>query len=796
SFDLACIAGHNGAGKSSILDAMTWALFGRARKHDESVINIQSDLAEVTFVFQYEGNVYRVIRANPRGGTKLVEFHIQQDHPDAIAPIWKPLSERTMRATDARIIETLRLDYETFTNAAFFLQGEADQFTQQNPNDRKRILAQILGLGVWETYRKRTYKRRKGIETEIDKLDGRLSEIIKELGEEGERKNHLQELEEDLERAIKARQTQEENLDHIRAIEASLKERRKYVETLTRQVEKSESVRQQLEERLAARETEKAEFAQTLEREDEIRATHAEWEKAQRELEEWDAIAEEFREQEKQRQAPLTEIASEGARLEQELTSLREQQEKLQNALDEVPVLEEKLAEAEEAISEAKKALADRDEKKAELEQARQKLAEAQAENPRLKAAMEELKERIDKLEVTEGADCPLCGQALAPDERASLIERLNKEGTEMGDLYRANQALLAEADELVKGLKLEITELGLAEDALRDQTREADKVFGKLEQVKARKEEWDAEPAGQLEEVGRAIGEKTFAPRARAKLAEIDAKLKEIGYDAAQHDQLRDAVSAGEIIQEEVSALEKAGAAIKPLEREVAELGAELTERQKELEQQQTEKEEVSQALAQDEVDVPNAREAQRELLTLKEHENILQREVGAAQQKVKILATQKERRHELEGQREELAYKVGQFKQLERAFSKRGVPALLIEQALPQIEARANQVLDRLSGGTMSVRFLTQREYKDKKRDDLKETLDIQIRDQAGMRDYEMYSGGEAFRINFAIRLALSHVLAQRAGARLQTLVIDEGFGSQDAIGRQRLIEAINLI
>jgi exonuclease SbcC len=57
-------------------------------------------------------------------------------------------------------------------------------------------------------------------------------------------------------------------------------------------------------------------------------------------------------------------------------------------------------------------------------------------------------------------------------------------------------------------------------------------------------------------------------------------------------------------------------------------------------------------------------------------------------------------------------------------------------------------------------------------------------------------MYSGGEAFRVNFAIRLALSEVLAQRKGARLQTLVIDEGFGSQDAQGRQRLIEAINLV
>ena len=116
--------------------------------------------------------------------------------------------------------------------------------------------------------------------------------------------------------------------------------------------------------------------------------------------------------------------------------------------------------------------------------------------------------------------------------------------------------------------------------------------------------------------------------------------------------------------------------------------------------------------------------------------------------------------------------------------------------DRALPQIEEKANDLLDRLSNGTMSIRFVTQAAYKNAKRDDMKETLDIQISDSAGIRDYEMFSGGEAFRVNFAIRLALSHALSQRKGARLQTLIIDEGFGSQDAQGRQRLVEAINQI
>jgi exonuclease SbcC len=79
SFELACISGSNGAGKSSLLDAITWALFGQARKRDDSVINAQSNAAEVSLTFAYEGNIYRVQRAKPRDKTALLEFHILQN---------------------------------------------------------------------------------------------------------------------------------------------------------------------------------------------------------------------------------------------------------------------------------------------------------------------------------------------------------------------------------------------------------------------------------------------------------------------------------------------------------------------------------------------------------------------------------------------------------------------------------------------------------------------------------------------------------------------------------------------
>jgi exonuclease SbcC len=91
------------------------------------------------------------------------------------------------------------------------------------------------------------------------------------------------------------------------------------------------------------------------------------------------------------------------------------------------------------------------------------------------------------------------------------------------------------------------------------------------------------------------------------------------------------------------------------------------------------------------------------------------------------------------------------------------------------------------------MHVRIETQREIKT---GEVREALDIIISDELGSRPYELYSGGESFRINFAIRIALSRLLARRAGAQLRTLFIDEGFGTQDARGREHLVAAINTI
>ena len=798
AFDLACISGQNGAGKSSLLDAITWALFGQARKRDDSLIHSHPDVkaAEVTFQFEYEGSTYRVQRTLPRGKTTLLEFNILQHGDGSQRPAWKPLTERTVRDTQASLDKTLRMDYETFTNASFFLQGKADQFTQQRPGDRKRILGSILGLEVWEQYQKKAAELRKDLETQMHALDGRLQEITAELEEEEARKVRLKELQAQLERLAKGRLTQETVLETIRKVAATLAEQRRLVETLARQAEAATQRLTDLEGRLASRQDEKRAFAQLIARQSEIRAAYAAWQQARADLEAWDATAARFREQEKRRQEPLDEIHATRARLQQEQVSLQARLSEIEAQRHGLPDLRDQLAAAHEQLSQVERRLEERTRLDGELRELQQRLAEARAENQRLKDLMEELKSRIDQLEQVDGARCPLCGQPLALPDRQALIDSLTVQGKEMGDKYRENRTLLEQADGLLQEKKEQIQALSQVEKEVRAQARRVEQLSAGVQQLEAVLVDWETKSAPRLAELAALLAQETFCPEARLHLAEIDLELKEIGYDAAAHDAIRQRELGDRKSEAELRDLEKAQAALTGLEREIAELEEQGSRLRQEAALQKEEQETAEAAWQAAEAQAPDLDTAERELFDLQEQENDLRLEVGAARQKVLVLADLKVRRKSLEAERDILSGRVAQYKQLERAFSKDGVPAVLIEQALPQIEEKANTILDRLSGGGMSVRFVTQAAYKDKHRDDLRETLDILISDGAGVRDYEMFSGGEAFRVNFAIRLALSEVLAQRAGARLRMLVIDEGFGSQDAQGRQRLVEAINLV
>lgn len=790
-FDLACISGANGAGKSSLLDAITWALFGQARRRDDAVINSRSVSAEVIFVFEYEGHSYRIQRIKAANKATLLEFNVQD--PDGK---WRPLTEHSVRETEERIVQTLRMDYETFTNASFFLQGRADQFAQQRPGDRKRILANVLGLEIWDAYRDAAAERRKGQENALTAIDAQLEEINLELNQETQRRDTLLQKEEELAQAEKLRQVQEESLDSLRRAAAALDRQKSMVELLQSQAGASRQRWQENAALLAERHKDLAVSRQQVSTAEEIEAESRRWQELRAGLERCDALAVRFNQYQQQRAAPVTAIQTERARLEQESAGLLAQSRQKADLQQSLPALDAGLDASEKTLAALKEQLDRRDALEERRQQLVQQQADLQAENSRLRSEMDPLKEKVKNLEKSDSAACPLCGQPLSHSDRLALIAGLQTQGTEMGDRHRQNHRIIEQNTALLTEIAAQFKGLQQVEADLRQQQARHAALQARREQTAQSLAEWQAGGALRLAELQRLLESDDYAHDARAELERIDAALCELDYDPAAHEALRREEASARGSQERLRALETARGSLVPLEREIASLEKQVQADEKETRKLEEQFAGENERYHADADALPDLHNVEAQLNDLRERENQVRLQVGSARQNVEVLKSQRARQKTLNANREAIARQIAQLKILEVAFGKNGVPALLIEQALPEIETQANDILDRLSTGAMSVRFATQRDYKDRNRDEKKETLDILISDSSGTREYEMFSGGEAFRVNFAIRLALSRVLAQRAGARLQTLVIDEGFGSQDSDGRQRLVEAINLV
>ena len=82
---IGCLTGDNGAGKSSLLDAITWALWGRSRsRRDDELVHQGQTEMQVEFTFGLGHNVYRVIRGRKVGkrtGVGMLDFQVLNPHP-------------------------------------------------------------------------------------------------------------------------------------------------------------------------------------------------------------------------------------------------------------------------------------------------------------------------------------------------------------------------------------------------------------------------------------------------------------------------------------------------------------------------------------------------------------------------------------------------------------------------------------------------------------------------------------------------------------------------------------------
>ena len=110
-----------------------------------------------------------------------------------------------------------------------------------------------------------------------------------------------------------------------------------------------------------------------------------------------------------------------------------------------------------------------------------------------------------------------------------------------------------------------------------------------------------------------------------------------------------------------------------------------------------------------------------------------------------------------------------------LTRAFGPSGIPALLIDQALPEIGTLATDLLRECFGEQVfTIALTTQRESA--AGDKLLETLDVVVSRGGEPLDAALLSGGESVLVSEALSLAIALFQAGRSGRRIQTLIRDE--------------------
>lgn len=133
--------------------------------------------------------------------------------------------------------------------------------------------------------------------------------------------------------------------------------------------------------------------------------------------------------------------------------------------------------------------------------------------------------------------------------------------------------------------------------------------------------------------------------------------------------------------------------------------------------------------------------------------------------------------------------------FLRLQEAFSSKGIKADIIQNAIAELEKHSNDLLGRLTSGRLSVEFITKKEVKASKGEQVEKVVfEVIVNDGDRPLPFHMYSGGEKFRIAFVLRVALAQLLQRRANSKLEFLIVDEGFSPLDQNGVEKIVEVIN--
>ena len=796
-FHIACLSGNNGQGKSALLDALTWAVWGEGRKSsqekkaDNSLLRIGQKDMQVEFVFDLEGDRYRIIRnysIAQKSSRSSLEFQVYNPKDDKYISLTGP----SIRNTQEKIIKTLRIDYQTFINSAFILQGRIDEFSRKSARERKEILSEILGLSHYDELANLAKSHLKEVNNIIITKESRLEYIAQELAKVDFYKEKIKELSEIYKEISQKINKKEEEVAKLKEGINILKHKSEQFGELEGRIEQQRQEIEGGQKQIESKKKEVVDCEKIISQKEIILTNFKNYQKFNTENNQLTLKLQKIRKMEEEKILIERKIESERANLIVEIRNKQDRYADLQVKAEQRVKSRDKLLELEKRMKDIKSLEEESEKIRGEGNKFNIKLSSIKSQIEGLEKDNRNDEEKLRLLRENPEGECPLCEAKLNVDRKKkieiNLNEEINLNFKEIEKIRKEEEELTRQREKLVNSWK-----------EIKQKLKDKDIWQQKLSKVQLeyRESEQAAKMMiglqGEIKKVDKTIKEKNYALEEQKKLKVLIEQIKNIGYDEKRHSQLNRKIEGLCNIPLERAKLEEAEKKIDSLRDTLSEWKENY--RQKELNLKDLEKKKGEIKIELKELPLLKERLTQEEQLlksdqTLKEE--ILEERGGYQSKFEQCLELEKEKK-EIKGELEKSRKEQDIYEKLIVAFGKNGIQALIIENVLPEIEEEANNLLAKLTNNSTQITIESLRDLKSGK---MKETLDIKISDELGIRDYELYSGGEAFRIDFSLRIALSKLLTRRAGTKLRTLVMDEGFGTQDEEGLDNIVQAIQSI
>ena len=796
-FHIACLSGNNGQGKSALLDALTWAVWGEGRKAsqekkaDSSLLRIGQKDMQVEFVFDLEGDRYRIIRNYSIAGKSSrsgLEFQVFNQEDSEYISLTCP----TTRETQEKITKTLRIDYKTFINSAFILQGRIDEFSRKSARERKEILSEILGLSRYDELANLAKSHLREINNIIITKESRLEYIHQETANLDFYKEKIEQLSESCKSISQKIKTEEVKVGKLKEEINILKHKSEQYTELEGRIEqyRQEMVRGQ--KQIELRKKEIIDCEKIISQKEKVLNDYKNYQKFNIENNEFSQKIQKIRKIEGEKVFTQRKIESVRADLEVEVRNKQDRYKDLKMKAEQEIKNRTKVLELEKKMEEIKLLEEQREEIRKEGSEINIKINSIKGLIERLEKDNKDNQEKLRLLRENPEGECPLCETKLNAERKRKIEDNIN---IEIGLNLKKIEKLKKETE----GSSKQKDRLAKKWKEVNQELKNKDVWQQKLSKVHFEYEE--SKQAAKLmiglqeeiKKLEKIIREKDYAPEEQKRLKEFEAQIKKIGYDEERHRQLSRKIEELSNAPLEKAKLEEADKKIDSLREGLSELKENY--QQKELNLKDLEKKIEKIGVELKELPSLKGKLVQGEqVLNSKQvlRDRILEERGGYQSKFDQCLKLGKEKEgisKELEKNKKEQNI----YEKLIVAFGKNGIQALIIENVLPEIEEEANDLLAKLTNNSTRISIESLRDLKS---GGIKETLDIKISDELGTRDYELYSGGEAFRIDFSLRIALSKLLTRRAGTKLRTLIMDEGFGTQDEEGIDNLVQAIQSI